>query len=294
MCSPHRERTEGTIVGREVQVRRLAPVIAAVAILSGCEQQTPSAPAETTAAAELPLQGSLLQFRRDAEARVVQVRLTAARDGLVVESVRVDGGGFTPPPGWQGTTTLPQTRALDLRVTLTSPDCSVEPTDVTARVAVAGGPDPVVVPLDDGGLLRRLHVSECADEALREQVRIEVVSLAETEVPGGPALRATVRLTRRSGADAVRITGVGPNTVYTATPAGDLPTLGDSGSADLLLNLVPSRCDAHALGESYRTSLIDLRVAVGDAEPRTFVFAPAEQVRRRIERFAVDTCRGRG
>jgi hypothetical protein len=50
----------------------------------------------------------------------------------------------------------------------------------------------------------------------------------------------------------------------------------------------------HALGESYRTSLIDLRVAVGDAAPRTFVFTAAEPVRRRIERFAVDTCRGSG
>jgi hypothetical protein len=290
--SPHRQRTRGTIVGREVQVRRLAPVLAAVAILSACDQQ--ASPAPSTTASDQLLQGSLLQFRRDAEAGVVQVRLTAAGDGLVVQSVTVDGGGFTPPPNWQGTTTLPEDRPLDLRLTLTSPDCGVQPTDVTASVTVAGRPDPVVVPLDDGGLLRRLHASECTDEALREQVRIEVVSLAGTEVAGRPALRATIRLTRLGGGDAVRITGVGPNTVYTATPAGDLPTLDDSGSADLLLDLVPSRCDAHALGESYRTSLLDLRVAVGDAEPRVFVFAPAEPVRRRIERFAVDTCRETG
>jgi hypothetical protein len=89
----------------------------------------------------------------------------------------------------------------------------------------------------------------------------------------------------------VRIDGVGDNTVYVIEPEGDLPTLGAEGSVDLVLDLVPARCDVHALGESYRTSLIDLRVAVGDAAPRTFVFKAADPVRRRIERFAVDTCR---
>ncbi len=90
--------------------------------------------------------------------------------------------------------------------------------------------------------------------------------------------------------DPVRITGVGPNTVYRITPAGELPSVYGGGSADLLLDLVPARCDVHALGESYRTGLIDLRVAVGDAPSRRFVFAPAHPARRRIERFAVDTC----
>jgi hypothetical protein len=275
-----------------VPVRRLAAVLIATSILSACERQTapPDAP-PTTAAAEQQLQGELVQFRRDAEARVLQIRLTAASDGLVVESAEVDADGFSPRLAWQGTTTLPANRPLDLRVTLTSPDCGVEPTDLSARVTLAGRSDPVVVPLDDGGLLRRLHDAACADEALLEEARIEVVSLTETKVADGPALRATVRLTRLRGRDAVRIEGTGPNIVYVITPAGDLPTLGPEGSVDLLLDLVPSRCDVHALGESYRTSLIDLRVAVGDAEPRTFVFAPAEPVRRRIERFAVDTCR---
>jgi len=278
-----------------VQVRRLAAVLAATAILSGCDQDaSPPDAGRTTAGSGQELQGELVQFRRDAEGRVVQIRLTAASDGLVVESAEVDADGFAPPLAWHGTTTLPVNRALDLRVTLTSPDCSVEPTDLSARVTLAGRSDPVVVPLDDGGLLRRLHDGACADEALLEQARIEVVSLTETEVPDGPALRATVRLTRLSGQDAIRIQGTRPNIVYVITPAGDLPTLGPEGSVDLLLDLVPSRCDVHALGESYRTSLIDLRVVVGDAEPRTFVFAPAEPVRRRIERFAVDTCRADG
>jgi hypothetical protein len=276
-------------------MRRLVVPLVALTLLCGCDG-TPSsvaaseAPSTAPARETAPLHGELLQFRRDAEARVVQIRLTA-RESLVVESVVVDVDGFRPPLAWQGTTTLPGGRPLDLRVTLTTPDCTAEPTDVAARVTVSGGTDPLVVPLDDGGLLRRLHESECADEALLEQVRIAVVSMTETRVPEGPALRATVRITRLSGRDAVRIAEVGGNTVYTVTPVGNLPTLAGGGSVDLVLDLFPSRCDVHALGESYRTSLIDLRVAMGNAAPRTFVFAPDDRVRRRIERFAVDTCR---
>jgi outer membrane PBP1 activator LpoA protein len=72
---------------QEVQVVRLAAVLVATAVLCGCGRDAgPPAPATTTSGADQLLQGSLLQFRRDAEARRVQVRLTAARDGVVVRS----------------------------------------------------------------------------------------------------------------------------------------------------------------------------------------------------------------
>jgi hypothetical protein len=56
----------------------------------------------------------------------------------------------------------------------------------------------------------------------------------------------------------------------------------------------PARCDVHALGESYRTSLIGLVVALGDRDPQSFVLTPDPDVRARIETFAVETCRGGG
>jgi hypothetical protein len=271
--------------------RAVVPALALLLMTACGPMQPTAAPASAEPAL---LTGELLQFRRDSEARVLQVRLTAAREGLVLESVDVDAHGFHPYPSFEGTTELPAGRPLDLRVTLTTPDCSVAPTDITARVVLAGRAAPVLVPLRDRGLLRRLHTKECADESLLQHVSIEVVSLTETEVADGPALRATVRLTRRSGSEPVRIDDVGDNTVYVIDPRGDLPTLGAEGSVDLVLDLLPSRCDVHALGESYRTSLIDLRVAVGDEPARTFVFMAADPVRRQIEQFAVDTCRGTG
>jgi hypothetical protein len=77
------------------------------------------------------------------------------------------------------------------------------------------------------------------------------------------------------------------------TAAGPLPTLTEGEQTfDLLLD--PSRCDVHALGESYRTSLIGLDYALGDAAPRSYLLAPAPAIRRQIETFAVQTCRAGG
>jgi hypothetical protein len=175
-------------------MRRVAVPLLALALVCGCDPAASSDAARPTPTATdepAALSGEVLQFRRDAEARVVQVRLTSARDDLVVESAELDVDGFRPAPSYEGTTTLHANRPLDLRMTLTSPDCGAQPGEITARVTVADEPDPLVVPLDDGGLLHRLYEKECADDALREQVGIEVVSLTETEVPEGPALRAT-------------------------------------------------------------------------------------------------------
>jgi hypothetical protein len=149
------------------------------------------------------------------------------------------------------------------------------------------------VPLEDDGLASRLHDADCAEQALRAQAAIEVADVQEGTGDEGPALRVAVRLSRLSGADPVRVTGIGSNTVYSIRAVGPLPTLRDEPVV-LELSLVPARCDTHALGESYRTGLIGLVLALGDDQPRPLVLTPDDDVRRRLETFAVDTCRGRG
>jgi len=49
----------------------------------------------------------------------------------------------------------------------------------------------------------------------------------------------------------------------------------------------------HALGESYRTGLIGLVLALVDGEPRAFVRTPEPAEGARLEAFAVETCRAR-
>jgi hypothetical protein len=238
------------------------------------------------------LTGQLLQFRRDVARRRVEVRIVAANDGLLVDGLTVRAPGLDLRRDRPVEASLREGAGLDLPVVMGEPDCWVQPGAAVAVLSLGdatGARRTVEVPLADDGLLGRLHAGDCADRALRAQADLRVVAVEPVQTPDGPALRLDIRLTRLSGTDPVRIAGARPNTIYTVTPVGSLPTLRE-GTETLVVDMLPSRCDPHGLGESYRTSLIDLVVALGDADPRPYTLTPEDAVRRRLETFAVDTC----
>jgi hypothetical protein len=221
------------------------------------------------------------------------VRLTSTAAGLVVDGLTLVSPGLSAEPGDPRSALLRPGAALDFPVVVAG-DCAVDVGAATAVVRLrdaTGAVREVTVPLEDGGLAQRLHRGECFDQELLHQVAVELVDLVEVD---GPALQATVRLRRVAGTDRVRLTRVDSNTVYDITPVGRLPTLDGQGAVTAVLRLHPARCDVHALGESYRTSLIGLVVELGEREPHSFVLTPDPPVRRRIEAFAVDTCRAGG
>ena len=241
------------------------------------------------------LQGALLQFRRDVARRRVEVRLTSANDGLVVDALELTAPGLTAAPTTLRGAQLRRALPLDLPVVLGAADCSTAPGPPAAEVRLrdaSGGSRTVTVPLVDDGLAARLHEADCWETALRAQAAIEVAGVREVTGDDGPALRVVVRFRRVGGSDPVRVTGINSNTVYSIRAVGPLPTLREQPVL-LDLALVPARCDTHALGESYRTGLIGLVLALGDEDPRPLVLTPDDDVRRRLETFAVDTCRSR-
>jgi hypothetical protein len=291
--------------------RRTLRAVAAAALVvvagcsgsSGAEQPagrgtaSPStAPIGLAAVADDPhagLTGVLLQFRRDVARGRVEVRLTSSAGGLAVDGLSLQAPGLATEPGNPRGAELRPGAALDFPVGVGG-DCAKEPGAAEAAVRLRDGTGAVrdvVVPLEDDGLVGRLHESACFDQELLRQTAVEVVDLREV---AGPALEATVRVRRVAGDDPVRLTRVDPNTVYDVSSVGRLPTLDGDGAVTAVLRLLPARCDVHALGESYRTSLIGLVVALGDREPHAFVLTPEPAVRQRIEAFAVETCLGGG
>jgi hypothetical protein len=239
------------------------------------------------------VRGRLLQFRRDVERHRLEVRLVAANAGLVVEGLDLRAPGLTTEPEVDGDTALVPAPGLDLPVTMGPADCTVPPGAPVVELRLrdgTGAQRTVEVPLADDGLVQRLHDADCAEQALRGQADISVVAAQPVRTGRGPAMRVQIELRRLSGTDPVHVTGTGSNTVYDITAVGPLPTLTD-GSAVLEVDMVPARCDVHALGESYRTGLIGLVVALGDGAPRPLVLTPAEDVRSGLESFAVTTCR---
>ena len=265
---------------------------------TGCTAAGPSAGSlsqqpPVAAAPSAEVRGELLQFRRDVERRRLEIRLVAAGAGLVVEELQLQAPGLTVTSGLEGEAALRDGAGLDLPVTMGPADCTVSPAPPVAVLQLrdaTGARRTVAVPLDDDGLAGRLHDEDCADQALLAQVDIRVTGAVPVPSPRGPALQVSVALRRLDGTDPVAVTGTGSNTVYDITAAGPLPTL-RQGSAELQLLMVPARCDVHALGESYRTGLIGLVVALGDTAPRPWVLTPDPDVRHTLETFAVTTCR---
>jgi hypothetical protein len=243
------------------------------------------------------LTGRLLQFRRDVERRRLEVRLTAANAGLVVETLDLHAPGLTTAAASPHEGRLPARSGLDIAVVMGAADCTVAPGPPVAVVGLrddTGARRTVDVALDDDGLVQQLHETDCAAQSLRQQADVQVTALTPLSTADGPVMRVTISLSRAEGSEPVQVTGTDSNTVYDIRAVDPLPTLRTTPSVAFSVDMIPARCDAHALGESYRTSLIGLRLAVGEGDPQPFVLTPEPDVRHRLETFAVDTCHAGG
>lgn len=241
--------------------------------------------------------GDLRQFRSDASRRVLQVTLKP-RVAVAVTGLRLEVEGFEPAPASPQDVELPAGGIVDLPAAYGDAQCPGTPGAARAVVTLAAGRE-LVVPLADRGLVARLHADECADRALASQVSFTVDPAMTTgRREGRPALQVVVRARRTAGEDPVTVTGLGGHIVFsvrspvTTTP---LVTLGAADrEAELPLELVPTRCDGHALAENKRAGLLGVYVALGAGEPRLVTVVPAPAVQSRLADFAVEGCRAAG
>lgn len=271
--------------------RGRAAALACCLAAAGCG--SPATPPEPAAA-----QGELRQFRSDIAARRLQVTLTAQQP-LTVTSVALAVEGFGRLAPTVVDAALPVGSPLDLPVPYGAADCAAAPGRAVASLTTADGRGPVVLTLADRGLVARLHAAECAERALAEQVELSVdPGWTQGVRDGRPALTGTLRLRRLRAGERVVVDGLGANVVFSVRSdrtGAPLLVLGpDELGASLLVVLVPQRCEAHALAESKRTSLLAAYVGLGDRPPRLTTVTPDPAARARIEAFAVEGCRGAG
>ena len=277
-------------------MRPAGAVVLAGALLAGCggASPAPGPPAAAGPPADAPATAELRQLRSDRALHRLEVTVTA-REPLTATRVALVAEGFAPLPPTAVDTALPVGSALDLPVPYGAPDCDAAPGRATATVTTVERGD-VVLPLDDGGLVARLHEAECSEQALLAAVEVTVAgTLVETVEDGRPVLTGALRLQRRQAGERVVLDGLGANVVLTVrSDGGQVPlrVLGpDEPSLEVPLVLSPSRCEAHALAESKRTSLVTAYLGLGDRPPRLLTVVPDDAVRQRIEEFAARGCR---
>lgn len=264
-----------------IRWRHLVSAAAAAGVtlaLAACAPAEPIASptptqATTTAAPPDGLSASLVQYRRDQPRRHVEVKLAnAGGRALDITLLDVTLPGFTTTGHVGRTTTLEADRRVDLPVPLGQPRCDEPPNDRAAaelEIAAAGdGAVRTTVPVDDDGLLARLHSIDCA---VRRADQVTDITLEPTWERRGEGRDLTVAgavsvvLTDPSAT--VEITDVVGNLLFvvepdTVTPSVPVRLDETSTDATIAFELLPSRCDGHAIAEAKRLTTVALLVSV--------------------------------
>lgn len=282
-------------------------VVAAVGVLAlaGCTGGPASAPPPTPT----PIPSDVLaglsvevrQARSDWALRVVQLRVTNAGPGdVTVSQARL----ITPDD--EGVATSDRERPVragvdrDVSVALGEPVCD-DPASGQAEAELdlvddAGRRSTLVVePADPQGHLARIHGEDCAAAAVAQGATLRLADAITTRDVGG-VLAATVGLevVPVAGGPRVEIRQV-DGTVLLAPVGGatswpaDVDTA-DGASRTVPLELVPSRCDPHAVAEDKRGTFFGVHAVVDGVVQPVFYVASSDLLRGALHEFVGQSC----
>ncbi len=219
-----------------------------------------------------------------------------------------DGFGPSRPDGDPRPRTLrPGGGARDVRIALGEVDCATAPAAVgrprpagTAEVRVAlgeagaHGPETAVVldVTDPHGRLAVVHAEECALARIAAGATLTVEGFDRPGDPAGTA-RLEIAVTPVPGGPEVLVTRVGATTLMAPADGGESwagASLAGRDSRRLRLDVVPARCDPHAVAEDKRGTFVPVYATVdGQEQPVVYLPMPDEA---EVELFAFlhDAC----
>lgn len=296
-----------------------AALVALVATAACSPPGDASAPrptgASTTAAAPLPrealaaLRAEVRQSRTDRAARVVQVAvhndgttdLEVVEVRLVsptVEGVAVSEDGRRAPAGTR----------RDVSVALGEPVCDAGPGagatsdagGATVRIEVVDGTGRRgtldVTPEDPNGHLARIHGEDCAAVAVARGAALALgPGLATRQEPDGRWVGTlTLTLTPRAGGPEVAVDAVertvllDPATGGSQWPAALSTATGGAGTVGL--DVVPARCDPHAVAEDKRGTAFGVHARVDGVAQPVFHVTADDALRGLVHEFVALAC----
>jgi hypothetical protein len=231
------------------------------------------------------LTASLVQYRRDQPRRYVEVKLdNKTGSALDITLLGVTLPGYERPRDVNRSTHLETDRRVDLPVALADPICE-RPPHGTASASLrveAAGQDAIhtTVDVDDDGLLDRLQRFDCAVRRAETAFDLEL-SPSWQQLGAGPDLtmRGQASATLRDTAATVEIIGINGGVLFVADAQRTDPPLPlrldrQRPSQTLDFELLPARCDGHAVAESKRLTAVFFAVSIDDAEPVTLRRVP--------------------
>ena len=236
------------------------------------------------------LSAEVVQYRRDAQRDVVQVKVTNhAAEPVHVDRVEVVSPTFTTTAGADKDSTVGAGLSVHLTVPLADPACSPEDAGdgaATVRLDLDGRPVELAVGDD---VLREVRAARCAEQAVGEVVAL-VWQPAWTDagtVDGEPGLRGRLRATPVSSAP-VTLRVEGATTLFTVDETVTATTAGTPVVLDVVVTV--TRCDPHAVAEDKKGYLFPVRVQVADeAEVLVEVAVPVPE-RAQLQALIERTC----
>ncbi len=265
-------------MGATVAVASL--LLPACAVDEGVAVVTGSAEPSSASSVVPSLAAEVVQYRRDAQRDVVQVKVTNLGEAPAhVTHVRLESDTFADPLEADKDSTIGPGLSADLTVPLAEPACDgpADPAPAVAHLTLGdgtGGSDVVTVETEQqapgADVLATVRDERCAVLAVTDVVALTVTPgwTDAGPVGGEPALRGTLDVTPLPAAPDLTVWVEGATTLFTVA-GRSTATLPAGGAEPVALDVVltVTRCDAHAVAEDKKGYLLPVRVAVGGAEP---------------------------
>lgn len=254
------------------------------------------------------------QSRADWADRLVQVRLSNdSPRGLTVRELRLDSQLFDGTAGSRTEQVVLAGTSREVSVALGRARCGgvgesggagrgpgdagrSGATTVSIELADDGGRQGILVlaPPDPNGHLERIHAEDCAAAAVAAGARLALgAALRTSEVAGTLVAVVELRVVPVPGGPLVEITGIEDTVLLQPPREGDVgwaPARPGTGPQTIGLDVIPTRCDPHAVAEDKRGTFFGVHARVDGIDQHVFYLPAGDALRADLRAFVGEHC----
>lgn len=236
---------------------------------------------------------SIVQERSDvSNGRLVLKVTNTGAASVTVTKATLESSAFAQPLVWQGesSSTVLAGRALDLRVMIPDVECDAESIAASVTLELIEG-SVTLEPRDPYELIDRLHSAGCHEKNVAEVATITADRLVSPSAIATPAV-LVISFHPTGGAGVVVVESIRGTTLLTPSVAGvgvdELAlnqTVSAEGPEEIHVQIVPNRCDVHALAEDKVGTRMPLTVTAPDGTSGRLTLAASDELREQMYSF---------
>ncbi|MEQ1735026.1 MAG: hypothetical protein ABL886_01185 [Rhodoglobus sp.] len=267
----------------------------AVLLLAGCAPAAASLPDGVTVA--------VYQGRFDRAERQLELKVTNGTDATItVTAAELDSTRFATPALWDRPQDIPSGSARDLRVQLGAPACgdTVARDEVVLHFTLADGTSGTSrLAIDDVSAIDTISAEDCLAEAVGAIATIRVSKFLAWQPDAHAAASLDITVTPTGSAGTLSVTESSATVLLSLIDSTGAPVFTQpesvvvsAGSAPgvIRLQVIPARCDPHAVAEDKRGTIFPLRVHTSDGLAGQIAVPVSDAVRSELYAYYGDYC----